>query len=333
MRAGTAIALFIALVLGGSAAYLSRQYLQDFTKPQTSTRTLVVASQPLSFGSQLNDDNLREISWPGERLEGSFATKAQLLKEGRRVALTSFQKNEPILVSKVTGPNQRATLSTLLEEGMRAVTVRVDEVRGVAGFVLPNDRVDVVLTRGEDGGGNSSDKITDILLQNVKVLAVNQLASEKQEKPTVARAVTLALNTQQAQKVILAQNVGRLSLILRQAGDGSPEATRRVTLADLGLTEAVEANPEDDRLAKLEAQLVEMRKSAAAATDAAREAALKRVAELEARLLEEANKVVPAAPAPAPIQPVVAKRDDRVIVNVIRGVTKRDEYTVLSEKP
>jgi pilus assembly protein CpaB len=327
MRASSAIALLIAVVLGGIAAFLARQYFEGLSASPSGSRTIVVAAQPLNFGTNLTADNLHEISWPGGSLEGSFATKQQLLKAGRRVTLSSFEKNEPILASKITGPNQRATLSVLLEEGEKAVTVRVDEVRGVAGFILPNDRVDVVLTRGEEAKVAS-----DILLQNVRVLAINQLASERQEKPTVARAVTLALNTQQSQKVILAQNVGRLALILRQAGDGSPEATRRVTLADLGLTEAVGQNLEESRLAKLEAELENMRKVAEAATEAAREEALKRVADLEARLMQEqAAKAIPTPP-PAPI-PVAVKKDDRVIVNVIRGVSKRDEYAVMPERP
>lgn len=327
MRAGSAIALVVALLLGGIAAYLSRQLVTD-SGPKVE-RSIVVAAQGLSFGTPLNDENLREIPWPGEVLDGAFASKADLLKDGRRVTLTSFQRNEPILASKITNPNQRATLSTLLEEGERAVTVRVDEWRGVAGFILPNDRVDVVLTRGDDG---SKDTVSDILLQNVKVLAIDQIANERQEKPTVARAVTLALNVQQSQKVILAQNVGRLSLILRQAGNGTAEATRRVTLADLGLTEAIDPGSanDDQRIAKLEAQIAEMRKTADAANEATKQEALRRVAELEARLRDEQALRGQAAPAPVP---VVARKEDRVIVNVIRGVTKRDEYTVLPEKP
>jgi pilus assembly protein CpaB len=90
----------------------------------------------------------KKVAWPTQTaLEGTFASAAELTTGGRRLAVASLQRNEPILVSKITGPNGRATLSTQIDEGMRAVSVRVDEVRGVAGFVSPGDRVDVILTR------------------------------------------------------------------------------------------------------------------------------------------------------------------------------------------
>ena len=91
---------------------------------------------------------MSEIAWASNKIpEGAFATRAALFKEGRRVVLTPMERSELILKQKITGPGQRASLSALLEEGKRAVTVRVDDVRGVAGFVLPGDRVDVVLIR------------------------------------------------------------------------------------------------------------------------------------------------------------------------------------------
>jgi len=251
VRIGSFLILLTALGLGGAAAFMARIYLQNQQHVESAPRseqreqTVVVATQPLSFGTQLTRENVVEIPWPkGNALAGSFATKDELLNDGRRVVLSLVEKNEPILASKITGPGQRATLSTLIEEGMRAVTVRVDDVKGVAGFVLPNDRVDVVLTREEDGRTNHG--FADILLQNVKVLAVDQLASEKAEKPTIARAVTLELNAFQAQKIILAQGVGRLSLILNKAGNAVAERTTRVTVSDLGVPEAP-ATKEDNK--------------------------------------------------------------------------------------
>jgi pilus assembly protein CpaB len=114
------------------------------------------------------------------------------------------------------------------------VTVRVDDVKGVAGFVLPGDRVDVVLIR-QEGQSQGAGQFSDILVQHVKVLAVDQIINERQDKPTVARAVTLEVTTEQAQKILLASNVGKLSLILRQAGQTNPEYAKRITEADLSL--------------------------------------------------------------------------------------------------
>src|SRR5947199_2875918 len=153
-----------------------------------------------------------------------------------------MQQNELLLRTKITGPGQRASLSALLDEGKRAVTVRVDEVRGVAGFVLPGDRVDVVLIRTIRAPSGSSENVSDVLLQHVKVLAVDQLANEQQEKPTVARAVTLEVDTHQAQKILLATDVGKLALILRQAGEGDAAMSKRVTERDLARLEPVAAS-------------------------------------------------------------------------------------------
>jgi pilus assembly protein CpaB len=112
------------------------------------------------------------------------------------------------------------------------VTVRVDDVRGVAGFILPGDYVDVVLIA--EGGAAKRENYSEILLQHVKVLAVDQLASERQEQPTVAKAVTLEVTPEQAQKVLLATNIGKLSLILRRPAEAATDSARRVTERDLG---------------------------------------------------------------------------------------------------
>src|SRR3954447_947723 len=196
MRASSVVSLSVAILLGGVAAYVSKGLIQTGDAGAVvpaPNRTTVVAAQQLAFGVQLTGDNLREIPWPSDNVPaGAFATINDLLKDGRRVTLATFQRDEPILSPKITGPNQRAGLSTLIDEGMRAVSVRVDEVRGVAGFILPGDRVDVILTRGEDGQ-NSDAASADVLIQNTKVLAIDQIVDEKQEKPTIAKAVTLEL--------------------------------------------------------------------------------------------------------------------------------------------
>jgi pilus assembly protein CpaB len=202
--------------------------------------TVVVAAAPLAFGTALNRENVTEVPWAsGNRPEGAYATRDELFKDGRRVALAPLQRNELILKTKVTGPGQRASLSALLDEGKRAVIVRVDDVRGVAGFVLPGDRVDVVLIRSVSGPSGAKENISDVLLQHVKVLAVDQLANEQQEKPTVARAVTLEVDTDQTQKILLATDVGKLALILRQAGENNPAVAKRVAERDLVRAEPV----------------------------------------------------------------------------------------------
>jgi pilus assembly protein CpaB len=139
-----------------------------------------------------------------------------------------------VLRSKVTGAGQRASLAAVLDDGKRAVTVRVDDVRGVAGFVMPGDFVDIVLIADELA--NKRQSYSDILLEHVKVLAIDQIASEAEEKPTVARAVTLEVTKEQAQKILLASNIGKLSLLLGRPIDSSRDPNRRIGERDIGRT-------------------------------------------------------------------------------------------------
>jgi pilus assembly protein CpaB len=202
-----------------------------------SVSTIVVAAEPLEYATTLTDDNVSEVPWEASIVpEGAFKSKADLLKDGKRAVLTSMETNEPVLRSRITAPNQPASLAALTEPGMRAVSVRVDEARGVAGFVRKGDRVDVILIRS-NSKNEPSGPSADVLLQDVKVLATGQIANERQEHPTVVQTVTVEVSTEQAQKLILAESVGTLSLVLRQASKAKPEAARRITLADLGESE------------------------------------------------------------------------------------------------
>ena len=225
MRPNNVIILFLAIVMGGIAAFLARNWIESHSRALAAgdlLGTLVVAAKPLGFGAEVMDDAISEICWVAKTIpEGAFLSKEDLLKDGRRVVLSPLERGEPILRSRITGPGQRALLSTLLEEGKRAVTVRVDDVRGVAGFILPGDYVDVVLIA--EGTPPQRENYSDILLQHVKVLAVDQLASERQEQPTVAKAVTVEVTPDQAQKLLLATNIGKLSLILRRPEEAGSE--------------------------------------------------------------------------------------------------------------
>jgi pilus assembly protein CpaB len=235
VRANQTIVLVLALVLGAGAAVWSRQWLTSHAAAPSDTNpigTIVVAAKPLRFGASITADSVEETPWAAKTLpQGAFTTKDALLHDGQRVVLSPLEPNEPVLRSKVSAPGQRASLSALLEEGKRAVTVRVDDVRGVAGFILPGDFVDVVLI-GEDPAARR-ENYSEILLQGVKVLAVDQLASERQEQPVVPKAVTLEVTPEQAQKILLATNIGRLSLTLRRTTDGKLADAHRVTEKDL----------------------------------------------------------------------------------------------------
>jgi pilus assembly protein CpaB len=244
MRSSTLVMIGFAVVFGLLAVFIAEVWLNnqaslqkknyEASKGPVSSQTVVVARQPLRFGAELNAGMLQEVAWPTDaRPTGAFAKIDDLLAGGRRVVLAAIEENEPVLSLKVTGAGQRATLSALVKPGMKAVTVRVNDVEGVGGFVLPGDHVDVVLTRQIDKGTAT----TEVILQNRRVLATDQSADERTAKANIAKSVTLEVETMEAQKVWLASSVGNLSLLLRKAGETAAVKTRKISLKDLESSE------------------------------------------------------------------------------------------------
>ncbi|MBW7850750.1 MAG: Flp pilus assembly protein CpaB [Rhodospirillales bacterium] len=237
--------LAIAIVLGLVSVFLVQDWLARQAPPPAPEATLpvtkvVVARSQMTFGTRIRQDLVRLVDWPAGTVPvGAFTSIDELVgKDGERVALRTIEPDEPILASKVSGANGRATLSTVLPMEKRAVTIRVNDVLGVAGFVLPGDRVDVLLTRDQQQRA----PVTDILLQNIRVLGVDQDANERKDKPTVARAVTLEVTPAEAQKLTLGSQVGTLSLALRNLSDAEEAPARTIGLRDLG-TETPKAKP------------------------------------------------------------------------------------------
>jgi len=236
--------LILATFLAGGAVWLAKGWLESQIQPVAANEStmpltkVVVARVKLSFGNRLQSQHLTEVDWPaGNVPPGSFNSIDKLLEgEKERVVLRTIEPSEPILAAKITGPGGRATLSTLISKDMRAVTIRVNDVHGVAGFIMPNDHVDVLLTRNENN--KNDDPITTILLQNVKVLGVDQDADEDKEKPSVAKAVTLEVTPRQSQKLALASRVGSISLTLRNQANAVAARHRTITVADLKVGEA-----------------------------------------------------------------------------------------------
>jgi pilus assembly protein CpaB len=237
VRASTVGMIAFAVVFGILAVFVAQVWLNDQAHKQARnlepkpvvTKTIVVAKEPLRFGTTLTAKMLREVPWPASAMpSGAFAKISDVLGHGQRVVLTAIEPNEPVLALKITGAGQRATLSALVRKGMKAVTIRVNDVEGVGGFVQPGDHVDVVLTRQAKEGASSQ-----IVLQDARVLAVNQRADERTAKAALPKSVTLEVNTVQAQKLWLAASVGNLSLLLRKAGETADAQTHRITLKDL----------------------------------------------------------------------------------------------------
>lgn len=218
--------------------------VQAPAEPKVEFKSIVVASQPLRYGMAIDAAQLTEIPWPADAVPaGAFTKIAELTADGGRVVLSPIEPNEPVLLAKLSGPNGRATLSNLLSPGMRAVTIKTDEIAGVGGFVTPGDRVDVVLTRdagkieeveGNAEGAAGSTIATEIVVENAKVLTVGQGADVRQTEPQVANSVTIEVTEEGARKVALARNVGSLSLSLRAAGEGEFGVDGITTLSAFG---------------------------------------------------------------------------------------------------
>ncbi|MCF6127261.1 Flp pilus assembly protein CpaB [Mesorhizobium sp. M7A.F.Ca.CA.001.07.2.1] len=336
MRANTIIMIVLAGVFGVLAVVLVNIWLagQRSAMAQTGVvqgSTVVVAAVPLKFGDALSADKLREVAWPaGAVPAGAFkSTKDLLAGDGAKQALQAIGINEPILATKITGPGQRATLSAVLGEGMKAVSIRVNDVLGVAGFVFPGDRVDILLTRTARGDDGTDKSFVDVLLQSMKVLAIDQVADESKDSPTVVKSVTLEASTRDAQKLTLAAGAGQLSLALRQAAASKGETTERVTLSDLT----------GETPADVAARQAELDKRAAAEAAAAAErkraedkiAGLTQAVEKVGSRLDELGRAKPvpiAAPATKEVVKYVQPEPPaRATVGVFRGV-KLETYDV-----
>jgi pilus assembly protein CpaB len=230
----------IGIMLAGAAVILVNQRLQSVPPPvqatggeAIATATVLVAATDVAYAGRLDPAHVRPVRWPADSVpQGTFATADELFGDGSqtRVALRPIAAGEPLLQSRVSGFGGRASMSAVVEEGNRAFTIRVNEVSGVAGFLLPGDRVDILMTRTQD---NESSPVTHTILQNIVVRGIDQNTDEGRNQPMVVRAVTVEVTPAEAQKLALAQTVGSLSLSLRNVAASEQTPTRMVSVADL----------------------------------------------------------------------------------------------------
>jgi pilus assembly protein CpaB len=234
MNRRTLIAVGIAILLGLVAVFLANTFLlgaQRNAKLQGTT-PVAVAAVPLEYGTELTREKVRLVNYPNTSIPAdSFHSLNEILPPGqKRVVLTAIQPNEAILAPKISMPGQGASIAALLPAGMRATSVRINDVSGVAGFIQPNDSVDVLITRTMADRGN---QVTDVLLQNARVLAIGQNAKGAEGKPISAKTATLLVDQVGAQKLALAQQVGDISLVLRKPGEQDNPVVETVSMNDL----------------------------------------------------------------------------------------------------
>jgi pilus assembly protein CpaB len=218
--------LVLALTSGIVAALLALRYLRERTTPlmasEPRTATIVLSARSLPVGALLTERDLKVVSWPGEAVPSGYIRSVKDAV-GRGV-ITPVAENEPLLEAKVSTKDAGGGLPIIIRDGMRAVSVRVDEIIGVAGFVLPGTRVDVLLTL--DKNTNRPQAITKTLLQNVQTLAAGQsVTRDKEGKPQTVTVITVLVSPDDAELLALAAKEGRLQLALRNTLDTMAVAT------------------------------------------------------------------------------------------------------------
>jgi len=294
MRSRGLLMLLIAIVAGLAAVVVAARWMQQ----QGGERgRIAVAATEIELGSRLTADMVRMVDWPvSSTPPGAFVEVAQL--DGR-VVISSVQRGEPILESRLAPVGTKGGLSAVVPEGKRAMTVRVNDVIGVAGFALPGTFVDVMVNTQEEGTQRSDRdrSVSKIVLERILVLAVAQEADRDNTKPKVVSAVTLEVTPEQAEILDLARSVGSLSLVLRNQTESKSSATLGATKAQLLGLKAVAAAP-----------------SAAAPATAAPKPVVRRAA---AAPKPVAEPVAAAPPPPAP--------RNTNCVEVIRGLSRVTE--------
>jgi pilus assembly protein CpaB len=216
MRSRGILMLFIAMIAGLAAVILAARWIQNQGGEKGS---IAVANVDIELGGRISPEMIRMAEWPeGSKPAGSFNDPAKL--QGR-VVLVSIQRGEPLTDGRLAPIGTKGGLSAVVPEGKRAMTVRVNDVVGVAGFALPGTYVDVMVNTQDEGGqrGDRDHSISKIVLERILVLAVAQEADRDSTKPKVVNAVTLELTPKDAEFLDLARSVGTLSLVLRNQTD------------------------------------------------------------------------------------------------------------------
>ena len=226
------IMLLLALVLAGAAVLVAARWMGG--QSGGSSKKVVVAMAEIGVGVKITPEMLRLIDWPASELPPGAASDGKPL-EGR-ITRTNISLGEPVLESKLAPPGATGGLSSIVADGKRAMTVRVNDVVGVAGFALPGNFVDILVHTQDDrarpaGGGPLA--ISKIVLERILVLAVAQESGRDDNKPKVVNAVTLELTPEQVEKLDLARSVGSLSLVLRNQVDPDPVNTGGATKESL----------------------------------------------------------------------------------------------------
>ena len=205
--------IFLSLLMAGGAAFVANEWIVASVMPDQTGKEdsahVVAAAVPIPFATKVEERHLKLVEIPeGITPEGFFGTIEEVVG---RVSTTKISRGEILVAERFRAHSAGSTLAALVDENMRAVTVRVDDVVGVAGFLLPGNTVDVLASRKISG----KRAVTETILKNIKVLAVDQQATAEENEPVIVRAVTLEMLPKQAEELFRARTEGTIQLTLR----------------------------------------------------------------------------------------------------------------------
>jgi pilus assembly protein CpaB len=232
----TLIVLVVAVIAAGVAAYAVYAAVQSIPVREVEVASIpvVVAAEPIPIGSRLTADQLRVAAWPARNpVPGAFTDPKQAVDRG---VISTLAENEPVTAFKVAGPESGSGLPPVIPEGMRAISIRVNDIVGVAGFVMPGTHVDVLLAVSNPGAAHGTEPMARTVISNVLVLTAGTRFDQEESKNGQAQrssVVTLAVLPEDGERVALASTQGDLSLALRNPADGEPTKTPGMKLSVL----------------------------------------------------------------------------------------------------
>jgi len=233
----TLIVMIVAVATAGIAALGVSQAIKRMPAREADMQTVpvVVATRAIPMGTRLVADDLKVVAWPAaSQVPGAFSNVPAVVDRG---VVAPIGVNEPVTATRVAGPEAGAGLPPIIPPGMRAISVRVNEVIGVAGFVLPGTRVDVLVAVKDDGdAGNKQEPMARTVVSNLQVLTAGTRYDQAEAKNGEAQrstVVTLAVLPEDGERIVLASNEGQLSLVLRNPLDVDPGTTKGIKLAAL----------------------------------------------------------------------------------------------------
>jgi pilus assembly protein CpaB len=253
MRIGVLISLGGSAVLGVGALLVANLSAPAAVTPPSSTAApergsapVVVAASALAYGVKLEAKHLKVVRFPNDAVPvGAFSTVDQLLaqSQGAPVVLTAIAEREPLLPAKLSGLGARPSVAAGIAEGKRGYAIRVTDVTGVGGHALPGDHVDVVLTRDLPEDMRNRRAVSEVVVQNVRLLGVDLNADQASIKAEIPNTATLEVTVEEAQRLAVAAQAGTLSLALRGSGAAEVEIVRSISVNDLETGRPTSAAP------------------------------------------------------------------------------------------